>query len=246
MLRRARRFLRSIDYHSARRTRTVWTRLSDAALFAGPLLALAIAVVLHSAMPRDASPPPAEGMIGRSPPGEWAAWSLDEWVDVERYMMVGTFTVQLPLEVRGWPLESGRRAWPAAVTSQRTFPEPGGEMLGDPAIRAVVEEAIKRTLRPEHRPDLDPTIFAAMSERREVSRFHLRPFLGNVLLWWFLLALLLPLGVQLLRLGAWFGEGVRGTRQARLHRQGLCPSCGYDVRGIVWSERCPECGALLE
>lgn len=246
MLRRVRRFLRSIEYHSARRQRTVWTRLTDAALFAGPFLALAVVLVLHGVLPRDASPPPAAGMIGRSPPGAWAAWSLDEWVDVERYMIVGEYSLRLRHEVRGWPLESGRRSSPPVLSSRRTFPEPGGDMLGEPAIQAAVNQAIARTIRPDLRPELDPTIFVAMTERRDVSTIHLLPFMGNFVLWWCLFALLLPLVVQMLRLGAWFVEGVRGTRQARLHSRGLCPSCGYDVRGILWSERCPECGSLLE
>ena len=33
------------------------------------------------------------------------------------------------------------------------------------------------------------------------------------------------------------------VRRRRLRRQGLCPQCGYDLRGGHASGRCPECGA---
>jgi hypothetical protein len=36
----------------------------------------------------------------------------------------------------------------------------------------------------------------------------------------------------------------RQTLETERQRQGLCPRCGYDLRGLV-TARCPECGAKL-
>ena len=36
--------------------------------------------------------------------------------------------------------------------------------------------------------------------------------------------------------------GPRSMLRARRRQRGLCPSCGYDLRGSQGSDRCPECG----
>ena len=52
------------------------------------------------------------------------------------------------------------------------------------------------------------------------------------------------LTVSMLRLAA---MAVAAGRRGRQRRDGLrCAECGYDLRASVLSERCPECGALLE
>jgi len=33
-------------------------------------------------------------------------------------------------------------------------------------------------------------------------------------------------------------------RERRTRARGRCPDCGYDLRGLEFSERCPECGRL--
>jgi hypothetical protein len=52
--------------------------------------------------------------------------------------------------------------------------------------------------------------------------------------WAVLLAVVAPAGL-------WLGRAWRGARVRRRRRMGLCPACGYDLRGTP--ERCPECGA---
>ena len=35
-----------------------------------------------------------------------------------------------------------------------------------------------------------------------------------------------------------------GIRRRRRRREGLCPQCGYDLRGSAHADRCPECGRI--
>jgi hypothetical protein len=56
----------------------------------------------------------------------------------------------------------------------------------------------------------------------------------------------LIVGLTALFPAAWlalWAYAVHCTRRAtRRHRRGLCPACGYDLRGTPAADRCPECG----
>jgi hypothetical protein len=43
----------------------------------------------------------------------------------------------------------------------------------------------------------------------------------------------------------WRREHLKKRRQFR-RQSGLCPSCGYDLRGTLASKTCPECGAASD
>jgi hypothetical protein len=59
-------------------------------------------------------------------------------------------------------------------------------------------------------------------------------FVGVVPLW-------LPVLLFAWPVAAWYRNVWREARQLERANQGLCPMCGYDLRGTL--ERCPECGA---
>ena len=52
----------------------------------------------------------------------------------------------------------------------------------------------------------------------------------------------LPTGLFAVLPSSWFVAALRRSRRNRRRRRGLCPTCGYDLRGLT-HDRCPECGA---
>jgi hypothetical protein len=40
-------------------------------------------------------------------------------------------------------------------------------------------------------------------------------------------------------------KGHLAARQHRLRSSGKCLKCGYDMTGLDFNERCPECGELV-
>jgi hypothetical protein len=70
---------------------------------------------------------------------------------------------------------------------------------------------------------------------QSVGLFVAAVFFGLIMLWPLLAVAAVPLVVR-----QWFGRTMRGRRT----RLGLCPSCGYDRRGLDPTTPCPECGTI--
>ena len=51
--------------------------------------------------------------------------------------------------------------------------------------------------------------------------------------------------IQFLRFGSLWMTDKRLQREARRRASGKCMNCGYDLTGLEFNERCPECGAQV-
>ena len=63
---------------------------------------------------------------------------------------------------------------------------------------------------------------------------------------WLGLSLLAVIGIALARYTWRIAGEARSLRHNHLSSRGLCAACGFDLRGNLFTERCPECGALSE
>lgn len=242
MYRRIRNRLRRIRYYSARRERTVWTNLLDATLFAAPLLGIAAALLTHAMVEDSAFDRPVQGVAARDATGRWRA-ALTQRGSPLPFSRDASSAVLIEFELLGqsrrlgWPLVSGRVDHPYSLDATFAEPTSAAAALEDAEPRRAITLLLDR-----HHPE------AAARLQRTVPEVTTRWYAlaGNAALWWFGLTLVLPAVVLVARFIAYRLELAHDRRVARMRRKGLCPHCGFDVRGSFYSERCPECGELLE
>jgi hypothetical protein len=250
MLRWMRRRLRLIRYYSASRHETVWTRLADASLIASLVLAWPAAWYCDRAFHATESAYALVGLVERIGEGEYIAHLLERRDELAEHAVSmedlwGRFHVIVNREKRGMPLVTTEVTHPPSVTL-----EPAGG-AGQPQTRADLPddsplvEAVLSALRRSESAEA-----AAVLDLWSLQQSHGSPvyrgWFGNVALWW--IALFVGFGVALLvvRVVALFTLQNRAARRAAYRAEGRCATCGYDIRGIEFSERCPECGSVLE
>lgn len=237
-LRSLRRQLREIEYHSARRPSTRWSRMSDIAFFTAPVLAVAVTVWMHHAAIRSDADELTILRLGTSLHGEPIAlivtesgepgWPARPFGEID-LLVLGART--------GFPFFTRTEPGALRITFARPLPAAPPDPLADPGMRRAATSAI----------DLAGSMLLQTHWHGEArARTHWLAIAGNVGIWWFVLLLSMTLLIQFARFGTWLVNESRRLRHQQRRSRGKCPSCGYDTRANVWSERCPECGAVLD
>lgn len=240
MIRAIRRKLRSIRYHSARRPETPWSRALDNALIWSFLLCLPLAWASGALFTRT-STLVWEGQIERLSNGKARVLMWDEAkpTDPWNQLNVQPFEVRIQRGDHGFPIVISFTEQPATIwveTGIGANPWKWLDPATDPSSAELILAALDRT-----NPDVAERL-RATSPRHSTSWLRL---LAAAPIWWLLLFAAAVVVIGLLRAALTLGRAiVIGRRKERVDR-GICPSCGYDLRASVFSERCPECGELL-
>lgn len=139
----------------------------------------------------------------------------------------------------------------------RRVPRGGDNVFGEtPIVPREAPDAQPTEESPEEMEPLEPRVrHAALSAALKAGAqacfagvfmgFVLAFFIiglvgsGNALLLGMIIVLATPAAALL---AAW--NVYRSTLESERQRAGMCPRCGYDLRGIVAS-RCPECGTEI-
>lgn len=241
MFRRLRRHLRRIRYYSAKPTRSRWAAAIDLALFVSFALAIAAAWLCDALIIRTTLQWHQHGRLWRDDQHTIHAMLIDDhqindsWGQSRPY---GTFTLRKFQRQTGFPLASSHRPLPLEVQLD-LFTATQAEV--DTALKpdAPVHQAIKHALqkRPSH-------LSVAWIDANIPATRYWRALIMNSLIWWVTLYVAMAMIILLLRAGHEVLKQHRGARQRQMVRKGRCPSCGYDLRGLEFAERCPECGNL--
>jgi len=245
MFRRIRRKLWLIRYHSATRPRTPWTVARDAAL---PIaLACAVPATFFSEA-TTIRPTPVASAAGRytiDPQGVPIAaigdWTLG-WSDLAP---VGEWSLEIRDTRRGWPLASRRGHERPSLTINdftRVDPERDVRLESESPLRLAIETALER----EGRNDLlEPWRGGDANAPGRARRSWLGTLI-NVMMWWVILTFAAWAALAVLQLVFRARSRKHGDRAAERLASGRCGHCNYDLRGLEFHDRCPECGTLME
>ncbi|TVQ58144.1 MAG: hypothetical protein EA377_00320 [Phycisphaerales bacterium] len=252
MLRAIRQKLDAIDYYSADRERTGWTRLREAALPFTLLITLPVVALINLTVQQPVDGQEVTGAFHRNDDGTLIASfddlednststdaSMNYGRDDEGRRYAGNFSLTTQHADRGWPLVTSIQQLPLAgsvnligSSSRLNFRALAADHHALQAINAAIEDARAPAV-----------IRAADQSVHETSQFPIR-WVGSAMIWW----ALLYLGLSVALIAAEFIttriQRRIAFRARHLRKQGLCPTCGYDLRGLEFSERCPECGDL--
>ena len=91
----------------------------------------------------------------------------------------------------------------------------------------------------------DVAALEAWRQTEPVDHQHWIAWVIAVGVWWLLLLMASWLGITIARVIAHKAQELRNVRKARLRSQNRCLACGYDMKGLEFNEKCPECGQMV-
>lgn len=154
--------------------------------------------------------------------------------------IIGNFTLSVADDLRGWPLVTTIVREPAQLTLDvLAEPKPRTNVQRDPndAYQREIEGALKVDGRDEA---IAAWNFTQPEARRQWWAWF--PAFGA---WWIMMFASAGITIQLLRFGSLWLTGARLKREYLRRAEGKCVKCGYDMTGLEFNEKCPECGAKV-
>lgn len=252
MLNAIRRKLRMIRYYSAPRPRTVWTRATDIALVASFFLAVPVMWVCDLMIIRAVPVIGHSGQLFRMPGQGYGAvvLTLERTRPVDSSgTVIGMFQIRVEDMHHGWPLSTTVRRRPAMLDldlREEVRARPNVRLAADDPIRLAIVDVLEH--EGEHAvTDAWPAADPASTNRLPdvaVKRSWLAWVFGSGL-WWLMLMFGSYAAIQIVKLASLVVMARKLGRRDQLRAENKCITCGYDMTGLEFNERCPECGNIV-
>ncbi len=243
MFRVLQRHLRLIRYYSASSKRTRWSTATDIAMIIAVVLAPLLVWLMNSLIVTQRINTEVFGRTMFDSAGSMRA----ELVNKERLLSpwpsgmtpVGEFHLFKAVELGGWPVRTASIARPPQLdltltvdrqlTTNVTFNSNDAELASIAAtLRAKEHDALTDEWR----------------QAKSSSETLVLGWIFGSVLWCIMLWVVLLIAINITRFIVFIFSTKRQVRGALLRQANKCPNCGYDLRGLEFKDRCPECGQL--
>ena len=244
MIDRLRRRLRLITYYSSSRRRSAGTVGRDRVLLVVPLFAVGAMLLGEAVVVRPVTIRDVQGKLYGDPTGPLVATVRDSergarWA-VGR--LSGEWTISVTSVDRGWPFASSGVARPPRL-QLNLYDEVGTRSEIEVAADAPERHAILAALAA-----VEERALATAWRRQqplETGRYWLGTAVDTIIVW-LLLSLLVVVTAPALALAVAVMVERRREVEAIRRTGGRCHVCDYDLRGLEFRDRCPECGSIAE
>lgn len=189
------------------------------------------------------------GMLQQIPNGELVAHVTTPTrdatdFDIPRNEIFSHFTVEIFHRNRGFPLTTSREKSQPHISLQR-IGSTGNDTSVDLIEGSPVYVAVRSALKTCGLEEADTAIAIWEGREPEVEQLYLS-WAGVAILWCLSLFAISSLVLLFSRIFSIFVLRNQSSRYEALSASGKCIHCKYDLRGLDFSERCPECGNLIE
>jgi hypothetical protein len=153
---------------------------------------------------------------------------------------IGAFALVTEENRHGWPVATWMDAPPPQVRLD-VFSESKQRSLAGLGDDDPMHVAIADALRREGFSDILAT-WQGMDARR---RHYLFGWIFGTGMWWVMMALVSYIAISTFGHLFRVGSAKAKLRQKTLEAAGKCGACGYDMQGLEFNDRCPECGTIV-
>ncbi len=255
--------LRLIRYYSAPRRRTKLTRFVDVALIAAIVFALPATYLCDVSVRQESLIIVRDGELSRVGGDEVLATILNPEINFRARTDVpyGEFSIKLIELQRGWPLKSTYEQT-RVILDLNEYDKPGVQrdvhLDEDNPLRKEILRAIDSAKYSElSMSQGDGEEIAALrtgytnliDNWREDSVGIDRRLWGwviNTVAWWLMLSAVFSLMAAALWVLLLIFLHNQQLLASQRHQEGLCANCGYNLYGLDFHGRCPECGTIIE
>jgi len=234
-----------IRYYSATRRSDRWSRVLDIAVVTALVAAWPVTWLLDRSLVRVDDPYTISGNLYEDPFEQVWAWLPPPPVppsDVRGdALFIGAFRIAIRSEEHGWPFVTSHGPRRLALNVE-IFDAPRSLGAQDLPPDSPIRQAINSALATFGDAGLEAATWegSAIAGSKRTGGW-----LANGLVLSVLLVMVAFVFVPLLRIGSLFRIAEKKQRVAQRRQSNRCATCGYDLHGSVFSERCPECGSLV-
>jgi len=243
-----RRKLRQLRYYSAPRRRDRRTIIFERTALIALVLCVPVTFIIDRNIHRSTGTIVIEGRLVVDNQGVYHASLVTNENEMDaiwyRGEPVADFDITLNIWNYGWPITTSRSRAPAKATfmpfDQNAYI--GAALAGDPGVRDAVDQIMR-----DQGPHLGSVPFDAAPFSWDEGRRSHSPigWIYATFIWFVMLMALIIGPMLLLEFYLRVSRVAREVRSLARKQRGQCIKCGYDLTGLEFNERCPECGELV-